>query len=149
MIMGEKGVELYLCPRCLLPGEEAGACPQCGTVRLTCRPGDPDDPCPRPRIDAAGRRRAEHLELAFDVPLAALRFADGIHLVLAARNEDLGTCWIGALHDKEIKKIVNAPDNVDVVMVIPLGYPASSSAFRETSSRKPLSDICFNEQYGR
>lgn len=47
-------VALYLCGRCLLAGDEPGPCPRCGRQRLTCRPGDADDPCRRPLIDAAG-----------------------------------------------------------------------------------------------
>jgi len=71
------------------------------------------------------------------------------HLILAARNEGIGTCWVGAVHDKQLKKIVNVGENVDVVMVVPLGYPASRSAFRQVSGRKPLKEICFYEEYGR
>lgn len=71
------------------------------------------------------------------------------HLILAARNEGLGTCWVGAVHDKRVKEIVNVPGNVDVVMVVPLGYPASKSAFREASGRKSLKEICFFEEYAR
>jgi len=56
--MDELGqVQVYLCPRCLLPGETPAPCPRCGGARLTCRPGDPDDPCRRPFIDAAGQVR--------------------------------------------------------------------------------------------
>jgi nitroreductase len=70
------------------------------------------------------------------------------HLILAARNEGLATCWVGAFYDKKVAKIINVPDDVDVVMVVPLGYPALKSAFRETSGRKHLKDICFFEEYG-
>ena len=69
------------------------------------------------------------------------------HLVLAARNEGIGSCWVGAVHDKQVKKIVNVPDDVDVVMVVSLGYPTSDSAFSQSTSRKPLSEICFMEEY--
>ncbi|UCE98855.1 MAG: nitroreductase family protein [Planctomycetota bacterium] len=71
------------------------------------------------------------------------------HLILAARNEGLGTCWVGAVHDKQVKKIVNVPAKVDVVMVVPVGYPASKSAFRQAQGRKPLKEICFYEEYGQ
>jgi len=71
------------------------------------------------------------------------------HLILAARNEGLATCWVGAIHDRQVKKIVNVPDDVDVVMVVPIGYPASRTAFREASGRRRLKDICFFEEYGR
>jgi hypothetical protein len=47
--------EIFLCPNCLLPGAEAGACPACGHTRVSCRPGDPDDPCRRPLMDQRGR----------------------------------------------------------------------------------------------
>ena len=70
------------------------------------------------------------------------------HLILAARNEGLGTCWVGAVHDKQVKKIVKVPDAVDVVMVVPLGYPASKTGFREAKGRKPLKEMCFFEEYG-
>lgn len=70
------------------------------------------------------------------------------HMILAARNEGLGTCWVGAFYEKPIKKIINAPADVNVVMVVPIGYPASKSAFREASGRKRLKDICFHEEYG-
>jgi len=55
--MDDTGQELHLCPRCLLSGEAPGPCPRCGGQRLTCRPGDPDDPCRRPLIDAEGQVR--------------------------------------------------------------------------------------------
>jgi nitroreductase len=87
-----------------------------------------------PWHDEAGRRDAV---IAID------------HLILAARNEGLGTCWVGAVHDKQVKKIVNVPDDVDVVMVVPIGYPASKTAFRKASGRKKLKEICFLEEYGR
>ncbi|NIM93450.1 MAG: hypothetical protein GTO18_07040 [Anaerolineales bacterium] len=46
---------IYLCPRCLEAQPSAGLCPNDGTELLSCRPGDPDDPCRRPLMDADGR----------------------------------------------------------------------------------------------
>jgi nitroreductase len=54
------------------------------------------------------------------------------HLILAARNESLGTCWVGAIHDKQVKKIINVPEYVDVVMIVSIGYTASKSSFWES-----------------
>ncbi len=48
---------LYLCPRCLLPDDMPGPCPRCGQDRPVCCLGDPDDPCRRPLMDAAGQIR--------------------------------------------------------------------------------------------
>lgn len=71
------------------------------------------------------------------------------HLILAARNEGLATCWIGAFYDKQVRKIVKVPANVDVVMVVPIGYPTAKSAFRKATGRKRLKEICYFEEYGR
>jgi predicted amidophosphoribosyltransferase len=46
---------IFLCPHCMLPGPEAGACPQCGATLVSCRPGEPDDPCRKPLMDRHGR----------------------------------------------------------------------------------------------
>lgn len=62
------------------------------------------------------------------------------HLILAARAEGLGTCWIGSFNNKEIKRILNIPEDVNVVAITPLGYPKDEE-FREPGFRKPLSEI--------
>lgn len=46
--------EVYLCPQCLEAQASPGACPNDGSELLTCKPGDPNDPCRRPLIDAEG-----------------------------------------------------------------------------------------------
>jgi hypothetical protein len=50
-------VEIYLCPNCLSADGSGGPCPKCGLERLHCRPGEADDPCRRPLMDAQGRLR--------------------------------------------------------------------------------------------
>ena len=45
------------------------------------------------------------------------------HLMLAAAAEGLGTCWIGAFEEKEVKKVLGIPDDLRVVALTPLGYP--------------------------
>ena len=65
------------------------------------------------------------------------------HLVLAARNEGVGSCWIGAFDGKSIGKLLGFGSGMEVVMVIPLGYPVSEDAFRESSGRKTLKEITY------
>lgn len=48
-------MQVYLCPRCLLAGEDPGACQRCGGERLACLPGNLGDPVRRPLIDVQGR----------------------------------------------------------------------------------------------
>lgn len=62
------------------------------------------------------------------------------HLLLAARAEGLGTCWIGDFENGEIKGLLDIPDDYDVVAVTPLGYPRGD-AFKETDRRKPIAEI--------
>jgi nitroreductase len=62
------------------------------------------------------------------------------HLILAARAEGLGTCWIGAFDNEEVKKILSITEDVKVVAITPLGYP-KDEGFREPGSRKALSEI--------
>lgn len=62
------------------------------------------------------------------------------HLILAARAEELGTCWIGAFDNEEVKGILNIPEDVNVVAITPLGYP-KGEGFTEPGLRKPLTEI--------
>ncbi len=65
------------------------------------------------------------------------------HLTLSAAAEGLGTCWIGAFSEKEVKEILNIPDTVKVVALMPLGYPAAENAFHpvEEQRRKLFSEV--------
>ncbi len=81
------------------------------------------------------------LSMIMDVSIAMT------HLILAARAEGLGTCWIGAFSNKELKRILNVPENYNVVAITPLGYPKSENAFIETTRRKPLEEIVCYEKF--
>jgi len=62
------------------------------------------------------------------------------HLILSARAEGLGTCWIGSFNNEEVKKILNVPEDANVVAITPLGYPKHEE-FIEPSQRKSLTEI--------
>lgn len=62
------------------------------------------------------------------------------HLILAARTEGLGTCWIGSFNNEEVKKILGIPKDVNVVAITPLGYPLDKG-FSEPGPRKPMSEV--------
>jgi nitroreductase len=66
------------------------------------------------------------------------------HMTLAAVAEGLGTCWIGAFDEKKVKEILNVPDGVRVVSLLPLGYP---SAIQRPSPRKSLDEIVMREKW--
>ena len=69
------------------------------------------------------------------------------HMVLAARNEGLGTCWIGSFQDQPIKKLLVIPADYDVVMLLPIGYPLSPDQFSPTTERLPLGQIVSYDRF--
>jgi nitroreductase len=52
------------------------------------------------------------------------------HTSLEAVNQSLGTCWIGAFHEDQVKKILGVPKKIRVVVMLILGYPAESPSSR-------------------
>ena len=67
------------------------------------------------------------------------------HIVLAAANFGLGTCWMGKLGiDGTIKQVLNIPEHIKVVAVTPLGYPAETPG---PKARKSMSEIVHYEKF--
>jgi len=66
----------------------------------------------------------------------------GITLVAVARG--LGTCWIGAFDQEEVKRILGVPDECKVVELMPLGYPADQAG---TKSRKALGEVVSYDRF--
>lgn len=65
------------------------------------------------------------------------------HIILAAWDEGLGTCWTGSFRPEGVKRVLGIPDKYKVVTVMPLGYAADSPQPKE---RKPLEEIvCYEE----
>lgn len=46
------------------------------------------------------------------------------HLTLAAAAAGLGTCWIGAFSEADVKQVLGIPKNAKPVGLITMGYPA-------------------------
>ena len=70
------------------------------------------------------------------------------HLILAARNEGLGTCWIGFFNNAEVKKVLGVPEGWNVVGLTPLGYPeAGEKAFTDPGPRKAMQEIVSTDKF--
>ena len=50
------------------------------------------------------------------------------HMALKATEEGLGTCWIGAFYEEKVKEILGIPQDIRVVELLILGYPANPSS---------------------
>ena len=60
------------------------------------------------------------------------------HLILAASAEGLGTCWIAAFKPEVVREALNIPDNMEPLVLTPLGYPET---IPEPTFRKPLEEM--------
>lgn len=66
------------------------------------------------------------------------------HITLAAVEEGLGSCWIGAFHQGEVCKILDIPPQYKVIELLTLGYPADSP---RKKYRKPLEELVCYEKF--
>jgi len=61
------------------------------------------------------------------------------NLMLAAHDQGLGTVFVGVYHEEQIKALLGIPDNIKIVGLFPLGYPAGEA--KGGPSRKQLGDF--------
>jgi len=66
------------------------------------------------------------------------------HLILAAANQGLGTCWVAAFDAKAARQILQLPDEVEPLIFTPLGYPADQP---EEKERKPINELVRYEHW--
>ena len=66
------------------------------------------------------------------------------HLILAATNLGLGTCWVAAFDVGAAREVLGLPDDVEPVAFTPLGYPADQPGPKE---RKDLSELVRHESW--
>ena len=67
------------------------------------------------------------------------------HLTLCAAAEGLGTCWIGAFDEGQVKQMLGIPAHIRVVALLPLGYPLDPTPVEK--SRLPVETIVKSEQW--
>ena len=89
-------------------------------------------------------------DLEFTMPCGIQSYAIDVaiaidHMTLAAVDEGLGTCWIGAFSQESVKEILNVPNKYEVVALLPLGFPRKE---RGHKPRKPLNEIVCYESFG-
>jgi nitroreductase len=66
------------------------------------------------------------------------------HLVLAATNLGLGTCWIGAFDQVAAREVLGLPSDVEPIAFTPLGYPADQPGQKK---RRPLDELLRYERW--
>ena len=106
---------------------------------ITAKTKEPLKPVATPSVEDP-KNREVLLKTLRDATIAA------DHLVLAAEDEGLGSCWIALFEQEEIKPVLAVPENCYVVAIVTLGFPAETPKQRP---RLPLRETVFREQYGR
>jgi nitroreductase len=66
------------------------------------------------------------------------------NILLTAYSLGLGSCWVGAFNEDEVRKVIKAPKEMRPVALVPIGYPNEAPAAR---SRRPLSEIIHKEAF--
>jgi nitroreductase len=67
------------------------------------------------------------------------------HITLTAVELGLGSCWIGHFDEGKVKEILEIPDRIRVVEIMPLGYPVDPSPIEK--NRLPLNAITKYEHW--
>ncbi len=68
------------------------------------------------------------------------------HLTLVATSVGLGTCWVCNFDAAACKKILELPENLEPLVLVPLGFPAKEAPRK---IRKPISETVSWEEFGK
>lgn len=66
------------------------------------------------------------------------------HMILAAENLGLGTCWVAAFNLEAAREVLGVPENVLPLLFTPLGYP---DAEPRNLDRKSLEELVKYEKW--
>lgn len=79
------------------------------------------------------------------VPSYAVDLAIAVdHMTLQAVELGLGSCWIGAFSQEEVKCILKIPEPCKVVALLPIGYPSGPPSAK---IRKSIEEIVCYETF--
>ncbi len=66
------------------------------------------------------------------------------HLILAATEQGLGTCWIAAFDPAAAREVLGLPEGIVPVALTPLGYPADKA---RPKLRKPAAELVHRDRW--
>ena len=72
----------------------------------------------------------------------------GTHIMLAAHDLGLGSTWVGHFDPVVFRQTFHLPDNVEPVVLFPLGYPApDAKPAPQHRSRRPLEETVLYDSF--
>ena len=66
------------------------------------------------------------------------------HICLQAAELGLATCWIGSFYPEKVRAVLGIPDNIAVIELMALGYPADEP---KQPRREPIDKIVCYEKW--
>jgi nitroreductase len=69
-------------------------------------------------------------------------------MILTAWSDGVGSNWVGFQNLVEIRPLLGIPDEVDVMSIVPFGYP-SKKLGKGKKNRKPMMQIVHREHFGQ
>jgi nitroreductase len=69
-------------------------------------------------------------------------------MILAAWGEGVASNWVGFGGLREVASLLRIPDELDVLAVLPFGYPLSAEV-RGRKARKPVGEVASRGAYGQ
>jgi len=66
------------------------------------------------------------------------------HICLQATELGLATCWIGSFYPEKVRPILGIPDDIAIIELMALGYPADS---QKKPEREPIEKILCYEKW--
>jgi len=66
------------------------------------------------------------------------------HLIMAAADLGLGTCWVANFDPEVTREILDLPDEIEPIAFTPLGYPADQP---KPKVRKPMEELVRYESW--
>jgi nitroreductase len=67
-------------------------------------------------------------------------------MILAAWSEGIASNWVGFLGYEEVKALLGIPVELDILAVLPFGYPAGKVG-RGRKKRKPMAEVASRGRY--
>jgi nitroreductase len=69
-------------------------------------------------------------------------------MVLTAWSEGIGSNWVGFAGMDQIKPLLNIPDTLDVIAILPMGYPAKKLGYGK-KNRKSVAEVIHHGRFGQ
>jgi nitroreductase len=69
-------------------------------------------------------------------------------MILTAWADGVGSNWVGFMGLDEVKKLLGIPETLDILAVLPFGYPAQAIG-QGKKKRKPLAEVAHRERFGQ